>query len=99
MARLRFALPLAILTLCTASPGWAQDKPFPPEKVGGQKGPEKADKVEEASPFLELRAPKGGYPGGLVFSQDGKMIASGAGSAVLIWNTADGKELVRIQLP
>ncbi len=99
MARLRFALLLAILTLCTASPGWPQTKPFPAEKGDGQKGPEKADKAEEALPFLELRAPRGGYPGSLVFSQDGKMIASGAGSAILIWNAEDGKEMVRLQLP
>jgi WD40 repeat protein len=97
MARWRYALGLAILTWCTASPSWAQEKPFPGEK--GKQMPEKAANALEVAPFLELRAPRGGYPGGLVFSQDGKLIASGAGSAITIWNAEDGKELARLQLP
>jgi hypothetical protein len=35
----------------------------------------------------------------VVFSRDGKLMAAGAGPNVFLWNVADGKELLRMQLP
>jgi WD40 repeat protein len=35
----------------------------------------------------------------VVFSPDGKLMAGGAGATIFVWNVADGKEVVRMQLP
>ena len=59
-------------------------------------GQEKADK---ALPFREIRVPKGVVWTKMVFSQDGKMLACGSGSVIVVWNADDGKEVVRMQLP
>lgn len=57
--------------------------------------------------YLEIRGPKGemnkrgifSHLNEAVLSPDGKTLAAGAGATVFLWNAADGKELLRIQLP
>lgn len=48
--------------------------------------------------FKEIRGPAGrAYE--VVFSHDGTKMAVGAGANITVWNIADGKEFVRMQLP
>jgi WD40 repeat protein len=64
------------------------------------RGQEKVvDKVEVSLPIRELRAPRGPLTTPVVYSRDGKLLAVGAGKDVVLWNTTDGKEVARIQLP
>jgi len=63
--------------------------------------------AEEAKLLREVPGPKGtndaraifSHMDRVVFSPDGKLMAAGAGANVFVWNVADGKELVRMQLP
>lgn len=63
--------------------------------------------AEEAKLLREVPGPQGtndaraifSHMDSVVFSPDGKLMAAGAGANVFVWNVADGKELVRMQLP
>lgn len=65
------------------------------------------DKETEAFPHREIRGPKGlpdrrpifAHMTQVVFTRDSAKMAAGAGANIFIWNVADGKELVRMQLP
>jgi WD40 repeat protein len=55
----------------------------------------------------EIRGPRSepgeralyGHLGQVVFTKDGTKMATGTGGMIIVWNVADGKETVRMQLP
>ena len=65
------------------------------------------DKAPPQFPYREIRGPvlQPGQNGPfqhinhVAFSPDGKLMAAGAGATIFVWNVADGKEVVRMQLP
>src|SRR4051794_11064265 len=53
---------------------------------------------QEQAYYREIRAPRGSA-GGLVFTPDSKLLATGAGDAIIVCNADDGKVVSRMQLP
>lgn len=71
-----------------------------PEWAKGQEITQKNKEFREGDPLLrrEIIAPAG-YVYQAVFSSDGTKIAAGSGGSIKVWNVADGKLLVGMQLP
>src|SRR2546425_343024 len=56
------------------------------------------EKTEEKYAHREYRIPQGAAYS-VVFSRDGKLMASGTGAVIIVWDVAGGKEVQRMQLP
>jgi hypothetical protein len=68
-----------------------------PASAQDEKREAKKDKQSEI-PYQEIRLPLG-RPSAVVFSPDGAKMAVGLAAKVVVYNIADGKEVVRMQLP
>ncbi len=80
---------MAFLVLAPGGLLLAEEKPAAPtllREVPGPKGTNDARAI-----FSHMDS--------VVFSRDGKLMAAGAGAKVYLWNVADGKERLRMQLP
>ena len=89
-------LPVALVALVLASGvALGQDAPKVEER---QKAGAKGKQRQPTLPFKGIRLPKG-HASEVVFSRDGTKMAVGTAATITVWQVADGKELVRMQLP